>query len=53
MLVERDVLHCDISWANILINHSHFEGPVDGIKGLDFIDNILGELSVTFQVFQA
>jgi serine/threonine protein kinase len=42
---KKRVLHRDISSPNILINHTHFEGPDDSLK---FIDNILGESFVTF-----
>ena len=38
---KKGVLHCDISWANVLINHNHFEGHDEGDQGFHFIDNIL------------
>ncbi|KAF8521151.1 hypothetical protein JB92DRAFT_3111299 [Gautieria morchelliformis] len=51
ILVERKhILHRDISWGNILINHRHFEGPDEDISGFGFIDNLLGESEPKVQV---
>ncbi|KAF8623742.1 hypothetical protein AX15_006222 [Amanita polypyramis BW_CC] len=44
MLVEdHDILHCDISWTNVLIDAIHLEGDDhDDLCGRPFIDAILG-----------
>ncbi|KAF8519948.1 hypothetical protein JB92DRAFT_3288701 [Gautieria morchelliformis] len=44
ILVEKKgILHRDISWANILINYQHFEGPDENNINIPFIDRILNK----------
>lgn len=38
---DRGLLHRDISWGNVLINHVHLEGGGDNMHDHAFIDNIL------------
>ena len=42
LVEDRGILHRDISWGNVLINHEHLEGSPDEMDGYGFIDNILG-----------
>ena len=42
LVEDRGILHRDISWGNVLINHEHLEGSPDKMDGHGFIDNILG-----------
>ena len=42
LVEDRGILHRDISWGNVLINHEHLEGSPDKMGGYGFIDNILG-----------
>ena len=42
LVEDRGILHRDISWGNVLINHEHLEGSPDEKDGYVFIDNILG-----------
>ena len=45
ILVEsKRILHCDISWANILINHTHFKGLADDIHDFNF-ERIMSHVS--------
>lgn len=45
---KKHILHRDISWANILINHKHFEGSDDINPDFHFIDNVLWEQLVIY-----
>ena len=42
LVEDRGILHRDISWGNVLINHEHLEGSPDKMDGYGFIDNVLG-----------
>ena len=42
LVEDRGILHRDISWGNVLINHEHLEGSPDKMDSYGFIDNILG-----------
>ncbi|KAF8477881.1 hypothetical protein JB92DRAFT_3049550 [Gautieria morchelliformis] len=54
ILVEKKgILHRDISWANILINHKHFEGLDEGDLEYPFIDSILKKPVPRVQVLLA
>ncbi|KAF8519967.1 hypothetical protein JB92DRAFT_3141597 [Gautieria morchelliformis] len=51
VLVEtKGILHRDISWANILINYQHFEGPDEIDLNIPFIDRILNQRVPKVQV---
>jgi serine/threonine protein kinase len=47
----KHILHRDISWANILINQKHSEGPDEINHDFQFIDNILDEPLVIYFLF--
>ncbi|KAF8525303.1 hypothetical protein JB92DRAFT_2877227 [Gautieria morchelliformis] len=53
LMEKKDILHRDISWANILINHKHFEGLDEGDHEYPFIDSILKKPVPRVQVLLA
>ncbi|KAF8525309.1 hypothetical protein JB92DRAFT_2877324 [Gautieria morchelliformis] len=53
LMEKKDILHRDISWANILINHKHFEGLDEGDHEYPFIDTILKKPVPRVQVLLA